>query len=46
MKVIDEKIAASGKELLLVPRRRPPQETNVVDVVAMLQESLNQRVCH
>ncbi len=43
MKVIEEKIAAGGKELPPAPRRGPPPGTNVVDIVAMLQESLNQR---
>ena len=39
MKVIDEKIAAGGKELPPVKRGAAPS-TNVVDIVQMLQESL------
>ena len=41
MKVIDEKIAAGGKELP-VSKHRPPPSTKVVDIVAMLQKSLQQ----
>jgi DNA end-binding protein Ku len=41
MKVINEKIAAGGKELPAVHRRAPPPG-KVVDIVAMLQKSLNQ----
>jgi DNA end-binding protein Ku len=39
MKVIEEKIAAGGKEL---PKHGPPPSTKVVDIVAMLQQSLKQ----
>jgi hypothetical protein len=42
MKVIDEKIAAGGKDLPPV-HRTSPAGTKVVDIVAMLQESLKQR---
>jgi len=42
MKVIEEKIAAGGKELPPAHRGAPPS-TKVVDIVAMLQESLKQR---
>lgn len=42
LKVIEEKIAAGGKELPSA-QKRPAPTTNVVDIVAMLQESLNQR---
>jgi DNA end-binding protein Ku len=41
MKVIEEKIAAGGKELPATKTGAPPS-TKVVDIVAMLQESLNQ----
>jgi DNA end-binding protein Ku len=41
MKVIEEKVAAGGKELPPVKRGAPPS-TKVVDIVAMLQQSLNQ----
>ena len=41
MKVIEEKVAAGGKELPVTPRKGVPA-TNVVDIVAMLQQSLNQ----
>jgi DNA end-binding protein Ku len=43
MKVIEEKIAAGGKELPPVTQRGAAPTTNVVDIVAMLQESLKQR---
>jgi DNA end-binding protein Ku len=42
MKVIDEKVAAGGKALPAV-KRGAPASTKVVDIVAMLQESLKQR---
>ena len=41
MKVIEEKIAAGGKELP-PSKKAPPPSTNVVDIVAMLQQSLKQ----
>jgi DNA end-binding protein Ku len=41
MKVIDEKIDAGGKELPAA-KGKPRKATNVVDLVAVLQESLNQ----
>lgn len=41
MKVIEEKINAGGKKLPSVKRGAAPS-TNVVDIVAMLQQSLNQ----
>jgi len=41
MKVIEKKIAAGGKELPAVSGRGAPHATNVVDIVAMLQESIN-----
>lgn len=40
MKVIDEKVAAGGKELP-AERSKAKKPTNVVDLVAILQESLN-----
>jgi non-homologous end joining protein Ku len=40
MKVIEEKIAAGGKELPAPAHCGPPPSTKVVDIVAMLQESL------
>lgn len=42
MKVIEEKIAAGGKELPPAQRAGVPS-TNVIDIVAMLQESLKER---
>lgn len=42
LKVIEEKIAAGGRELPTV-RRGPAPSTNVVDIVSMLQQSLQQR---
>ena len=42
MKVIEEKVAAGGKELPPA-QRGAPASTKVVDIVAMLQESLKQR---
>jgi DNA end-binding protein Ku len=42
MKVIEDKVAAGGKELPPA-HRAGPAATNVVDIVAMLQESLKQR---
>jgi DNA end-binding protein Ku len=41
MKVIEEKIAAGGKELPAT-RRAVSSSTKVVDIVAMLQESIKQ----
>jgi DNA end-binding protein Ku len=41
MKVIDEKIASGGKELP-AQRKKAAPTTNVVDIVAMLQQSLQQ----
>lgn len=43
MKVIEEKIAAGGKELPPASRGGPATSTKVVDIVALLQESLKQR---
>jgi DNA end-binding protein Ku len=42
MKVIEEKIAAGGKELPPAHKPGAPPSTKVVDIVAMLQESLKQ----
>ena len=42
MKVIEEKVAAGGKELPPA-QRHASKSTKVVDIVAMLQESLKQR---
>jgi non-homologous end joining protein Ku len=39
--VIDEKIEAGGKELPAL-KGKPKQSTRVIDLVAVLQESLNQ----
>jgi DNA end-binding protein Ku len=39
--VIDEKLSAGGRDLPAAPRKTAPA-TNVVDIVAMLQQSLNQ----
>jgi len=44
MKMIEKKIAAGGKELPLVSGRGAPHATNVVDIVAMPQESINRHV--
>jgi DNA end-binding protein Ku len=41
LQVIQEKIAAGGKELPAVPTTRP-KPTKVVDLVSVLQQSLNQ----
>jgi non-homologous end joining protein Ku len=42
MRVIKEKIAAGGKELPPAARRGASASTKVVDIVALLQESLKQ----
>jgi non-homologous end joining protein Ku len=42
MRVIEEKIADGGKELPPAARRGAPPSTKVVDIVALLQESLKQ----
>lgn len=41
MKLIDRKIAAGGKEVPGAPKRHAPAATNVIDLVAVLQESLS-----
>jgi DNA end-binding protein Ku len=41
MKVIEKKIGYGGKELPPASGRGVPRATNVVDIVAMLQESIN-----
>jgi DNA end-binding protein Ku len=42
MKLIEKKIAAGGKEIAGAKKRAVPAATNVVDLVAVLQQSLNQ----
>ena len=42
MKVIEEKVAAGGKELPPAAKRGAPASTKVVDIVSLLQESLKQ----
>ena len=42
MEVIDEKVEAGGKELEEKPKKKVPPSTKVIDLVAVLQESLNQ----
>ena len=41
MEVIEEKVEAGGKELEEKPRKKTPPSTKVIDLVAVLQESLN-----
>ena len=42
MKLIDKKVAAGGKELPGSKKRGAPAATNVVDLVAVLQQSLHE----
>jgi DNA end-binding protein Ku len=42
MKLIEKKVAAGGKEILGGAKRHAPAATNVVDLVAVLQQSLGQ----
>src|SRR5438552_6034727 len=41
MEVIEEKVAAGGKELEEKPKKKAPPSTKVIDLVSVLQESLN-----
>ncbi len=41
MKLIDKKVAAGGKELPGTSKRQAPAATNVIDLVAVLQQSLS-----
>lgn len=41
MQVIEEKVEAGGKELEEKPKKKAPPSTKVIDLVAVLQESLN-----
>jgi len=41
--VIEEKVEAGGKELEEKPKKKAPPSTKVIDLVAVLQESLNQK---
>ena len=43
MEVIEEKVEAGGKELEEKPKKKAPPSTKVIDLVAVLQESLNQK---
>ncbi len=43
MEVIEEKVEAGGKELEEKPKKKAPPTTKVIDLVAVLQESLNQK---
>jgi DNA end-binding protein Ku len=40
MKVIDEKVAAGGKELKAAKKSKAPKATNVIDLVSVLQKSI------
>ena len=42
MEVIEEKVEAGGKELEEKPKKKALPSTKVIDLVAVLQESLNQ----
>jgi DNA end-binding protein Ku len=42
MEVIEEKVEAGGKEVEEKPKKKAPPSTKVIDLVAVLQESLNQ----
>ena len=41
MEVIEEKVEAGGKEIEEKPRKKAPPSTKVIDLVSVLQESLN-----
>src|SRR5256885_11375179 len=41
MEVIEEKVEAGGKELEEKPKKKAPPSTKVIDLVSVLQESLN-----
>jgi DNA end-binding protein Ku len=41
MEVIEEKVEAGGKEVEEKPKKKAPPSTKVIDLVAVLQESLN-----
>ena len=41
MEVIEEKVEAGGKEIEEKPKKKAPPSTKVIDLVAVLQESLN-----
>jgi DNA end-binding protein Ku len=41
MEVIEEKVEAGGKEIEGKPKKKAPPSTKVIDLVAVLQESLN-----
>jgi DNA end-binding protein Ku len=43
MEVIEEKVEAGGKELEEKPKKKAPPSTKVIDLMAVLQESLNQK---
>ena len=43
IEVIEEKVEAGGKELEEKPKKKAPPSTKVIDLVAVLQESLNQK---
>src|SRR5438270_996189 len=43
MEAIEEKVEAGGKELEEKPKEKAPPSTKVIDLVAVLQESLNQK---
>jgi DNA end-binding protein Ku len=42
MEVIEEKVEAGGKELEEKPKKKAPPSTKVIDLVSVLQQSLNQ----
>ena len=42
MDVIEEKVEAGGKEIEGKPKKKAPPSTKVIDLVAVLQQSLNQ----
>jgi len=41
MEVIEEKVEAGGKEIEEKPKPKPRPSTKVIDLVSVLQESLN-----
>src|SRR5438477_5092322 len=41
MEVIEEKVEAGGKEIEEKPKKKAPPSTKVIDLVAVLRESLN-----
>ena len=46
MEVIEEKVAAGGKEVKTSKKRAPAKATNVIDLVSVLQKSLREHGSH